>query len=199
VASFLHLQGRIGLLGFHARNEKRSLSDMSKSMPSCIQTPIGKPLPPDPVSKKKRASQRKPKPVIGWREWVALPDLGVEKIKVKVDTGARTSALHAIDLHHFEEEGRKMVRFKVHPYQRDFHRTVESVAEVVDMRNVRNSGGQAEWRPVIHTHIELMGQNWPIEITLTNRDVMGFRMLLGRQAVRRHFLIDPGRSSLSSK
>lgn len=148
---------------------------------------------------KKSTRKKKLKPIIGWREWVGLPDLGIDQIKVKVDTGARTSALHAIDLHYFEEEGRRMVRFRVHPYQRDFERTIEAAAEVVDMRKVRNSGGQAEMRPVIRTCILLMDKSWPVEITLSNRDVMGFRMLLGRQAVRRHFLIDPGRSSLAKK
>ena len=149
--------------------------------------------------KKKRQRQKKLRPIIGWREWVGLPELGIGEIKVKVDTGARTSALHAIDLHYFEVEDQRMVRFKVHPYQRDFDRTIEAVAAVVDMRKVRNSGGQAELRPVIRTSILLMDKNWPVEITLTNRDVMGFRMLLGRQAVRRNFLIDPGRSSLAQK
>lgn len=152
-----------------------------------------------PTVVKKPSARDKSKPTIGWREWVALPDLGIDEIKVKVDTGARTSALHAVDLRYFEEHGRSMVRFRVHPYQRDSSCTVESVAEVVDMRKVRNSGGQAEIRPVIRTSILLMDRSWQAEVTLTNRDDMGFRMLLGRQAVRQNFLVDPGRSSLARK
>ena len=151
------------------------------------------------ASVKPKKKTRKNRPTIGWREWAVLPGLGIDKIKVKVDTGARTSALHAINLHFFERDGRPMVRFKVHPYQRNFRTTIETEAEVVDRRKVRNSGGRSELRPVIRTHIELMGKEWPIEITLTDRDVMGFRMLLGRQAVRRYFLINPGRSFLGDK
>jgi hypothetical protein len=91
-----------------------------------------------------------------------------------------------------------MVSFKVHPYQRDTHRTVMAEAELLDQREVRNSGGQTQVRPVIQTPVELNGYTFPIELTLTNRDVMGFRMLLGRQAVRKRFLVDVSRSFLHS-
>ncbi len=137
-------------------------------------------------------------PAIGWREWVALPELGVQAIKAKVDTGARSSALHAFGLELFEHDGTRWARFEVHPLQDASQGTVEIVAAVVAERGVRSSNGRREWRPVICTDIELMGQRWPIEITLTNRDEMGFRMLLGRQAVRRKFLVHAGRSFLSS-
>jgi hypothetical protein len=137
-------------------------------------------------------------PVIGWREQVALPELGIPEVKAKIDTGARSSALHAFDVHTFERDGIQMVRFKVHPYQRDTHRTVETEAELVDEREVRSSGGHAQLRPVIQTAVALGGKCWSIELTLTNRDVMGFRMLLGRQAVRRRFLVDAGQSFLQS-
>ncbi len=137
-------------------------------------------------------------PIIGWREQLALPDLGIPEVKAKIDTGARSSALHAFDVETFERDGKPMVRFKVHPYQRDAQRTVTAEAELIDQRQVRNSGGQAQVRPVIETTVELNGYTFPIELTLTNRDAMGFRMLLGRQAVRRRFLVDAGRSFLHS-
>lgn len=145
------------------------------------------------------ASSGKQLPVIGWREWICLPEFGIEAIKVKVDTGARSSALHAFDIESFSRGGERMVRFKVHPLQRDSRQSVAAEAELVDERGVRNSGGQLELRPVIKTTIELLGQKWQIELTLTNRDAMGFRMLLGRQALRRRFLVHPGRSFLSGR
>lgn len=137
-------------------------------------------------------------PIIGWREQLALPDLGIPEVKAKIDTGARSSALHAFDVETFERDGKPMVRFKVHPYQRDAQRSVTAEAELIDQRQVRNSGGQAQVRPVIETTVEINGYTFPIELTLTNRDAMGFRMLLGRQAVRRRFLVDAGRSFLHS-
>jgi hypothetical protein len=136
--------------------------------------------------------------VIGWREILALPQLGIEVIKVKIDTGARSSALHAFDVHTFSRNGQEMVRFKVHPDQKDTHRTIEAETELLEYRHVRNSGGHAQLRPVIETTVQLGEAQWPIELTLTNRDVMGFRMLLGRQAVRRRFMIDAGKSFLQS-
>lgn len=137
---------------------------------------------------------RKPPTVLGWREWVALPDLGVRGVKAKLDTGARTSSLHAFRLKRFVRDGTDMVRFDVHPVQRSTAASVTVEAEVVDERMVRSSGGHEETRPVIVTSVELDGQRWPIELTLTRRDTMGFRMLLGRQALRGRALVDPGRS-----
>jgi hypothetical protein len=142
--------------------------------------------------------QQEQLPIIGWREQLALPELGIREVKAKIDTGARSSALHAFDVETFNSNGKRMVRFKVHPYQRDTYRTVMAEAELLDQRQVRNSGGQTQVRPVIETTVELNGDRWSIELTLTNRDVMGFRMLLGRQAVRRRFLVDAGRSFLCS-
>lgn len=138
-------------------------------------------------------------PVIGWREWVALPDLSIPNIKAKIDTGARSSSLHAFDIEYFEREGKRMVRFKVHPYQRDTRRTVVAEAELLGKRKVKSSAGHVQNRPYIRVNAELCGVRWPIELTLTNRDVMGFRMLLGRQAVRRRFLIHAGRSFLGCR
>lgn len=132
--------------------------------------------------------------ILGWREWVALPDLGVRDIKAKLDTGARTSSLHAFHLERYAHQGVAMVRFEVHPVQRSRTASVAVEAEVVDERMVRSSDGREETRPVIVTTLEMGGQTWPIELTLTRRDAMGFRMLLGRQALRRRAVVDPGRS-----
>ena len=133
-------------------------------------------------------------PVIGWREWVKLPDLGIRNIKVKVDTGARSSALHAYDVREFLKGDEEWVRFKIHPDQRSSKRTVTAEAKILEYRSVRNSGGKAARRPVILTTITLLDASWEIELTLANRDEMGFRMLLGREAVRGRLLIDPGGS-----
>jgi hypothetical protein len=136
---------------------------------------------------------------MGWREWLALPELGIPQIKAKVDTGARTSALHAFHIEYFEEGKVPMVRFQVHPLQRNTGQTITATAPVLDKRQVRNSGGHVQERPVIKTLVAIGEHQWPIELTLTNRDVMGFRMLLGREAVRRRFLVDPGGSYLLSQ
>lgn len=138
-------------------------------------------------------------PIIGWREWIKLPEIGITKIKAKIDTGARTSSLHAFDIETFEIDGKPRVKFKIHPKQRDTNQTVIAEAELIDERNVRSSSGQAELRPVILTEVNLMQKKWQVELTLTNRELMGFRMLLGRQAVRGFFLINPGKSYLGKK
>ncbi|MGD1944531.1 MAG: ATP-dependent zinc protease [Leptolyngbyaceae cyanobacterium] len=133
---------------------------------------------------------------VGWREWVSLPQLPVDRVKAKVDTGATTSALHASDLEYFNDGDQLMVRFKIYPLQRDASLTIQAVAPVLEKRSVRNSGGQAQERPVIRTPISFGQQQWEIELTLTNRDLMGFRMLLGREAIRHRFLVDPAGSYL---
>lgn len=143
--------------------------------------------------------ERRRRPVIGWREWVGLPELGVEAIKAKIDTGARSSSLHAFDLERFTEKGVDMVRFAIHPVQRRRRPSVEAVVPVVDERVVRNPGGRAELRPVIVTKVSWNGRLWKVELNLTRRDEMGFRMLLGRQAVRRRFVVDPGRSFVGGR
>jgi len=130
---------------------------------------------------------------------VVLPELGIPAIKAKIDTGARSSALHAYDLHFFTRRGTPMVRFKVHRLQRDMGHVVESVAPLVERREVRNSGGQTTVRPVILTALEMMGETWTIELTLVRRDEMGFRMLLGRQAIRGRFVVDAGQSFYNGK
>lgn len=138
-------------------------------------------------------------PPIGWREWIALPKLSIARIKVKVDTGARSSALHAFDIRPFRRDGQPWVSFKVHPFQRDSSRTVAAEAEVVEYRTIRSSGGHETLRPVILTPVEFLDQNWPIELTLVSRDEMGFRMLLGREAVRGRFVVDAGKSYYGGK
>lgn len=143
--------------------------------------------------------RREELPVIGWREWIELPDLGVEAVKAKVDTGARSSTLHAFDVERFERDDRPWVRFCVHPIQRSTTTTVAAEAPLHDERWVRDSGGREQRRPVILTAARLLARAWPIELTLTNRDAMGFRMLLGRQAVRRRFVVDPGRSFVAGR
>jgi hypothetical protein len=137
------------------------------------------------------------KPTIGWREWVRLPDLGRASVKAKVDTGARTSALHAEALRFVRRGGKRFVRFVVYPRQRSKKGAMEAIAPLVGSRSVRSSNGVTEVRPVVLTTLELGGATWEIELTLTRRDVMGFRLLLGRQAIRGHALVDPGRSFLS--
>lgn len=135
--------------------------------------------------------------IAGWREWVGLPELGVGRIKAKLDTGARTSALHAFGIEQFERDGSAWVRFEVHPVQRSTRSVVIAEAPLVDRRRVRSSSGRAEERLVIMTRLSLGSAGWPVEITLTRRDAMGFRMLVGRQALRRRVLVDSGRSWLT--
>jgi len=137
--------------------------------------------------------------VIGWREWVSLSDLGIDWIKAKIDTGARTSSLHALDVKQFERDGRPWVRFKVHPLQRSTKSTVEVEAPVLEFRHVKSSTGHLTHRPVIRTALVLFGQRRNIDLTLASRDQMGFRMLLGREALRRRFLVDSSRSYLAGK
>lgn len=138
-------------------------------------------------------------PIIGWREWVSLPELNIAKIKAKVDTGARTSALHAFSLQPFVENGKNRIRFDMHPLQHDTNHIVTCVADVVDRRYVTDSGGHEEERHVIQTPITIAGQTWSIEITLTERENMLFRMLLGRSALRKRFIVNPARSFVSTK
>jgi hypothetical protein len=142
--------------------------------------------------KKKRKS-------IGWREWVDLPELGILRIKAKVDTGARTSALHAFSLRPFKEGNQDKISFDIHPVQHDSETVVTCVADIIDKRWVTDSGGHREERYVIYTPIILGEKTWPIEITLTERDSMLFRMLLGRSAIRKRYVVDPARSFIKTR
>ena len=132
--------------------------------------------------------------VIGWREWIAVPALDLPAVKAKIDTGARTSALHAFYVEEDRSEGRHRVRFGLHPLQRRDDIIAHCVAEVLDQRDVMDSGGHIEKRFVIRQRIRLGDHEWPIEITLTNRDTMGFRMLVGRSALLDRFAVDPALS-----
>ncbi len=134
--------------------------------------------------------------VIGWREWVGFPDLGIKNIKAKIDTGARTSALHAFEIKTFMRRGKEYVEFQVHPFQKDNRTVTTCVAEVLDKRTVKNSGGKSSLRPVIAAQLKIGELSWVIELTLINRDEMGFRMLIGREAIRGHLLVNPGNSFL---
>ncbi|WP_394240488.1 ATP-dependent zinc protease family protein [Vibrio astriarenae] len=138
--------------------------------------------------------------ITGWREYLSLPQLGIEKIKAKVDTGARTSCIHAFKVEAFEkhvdEQTQQWVRFWVHPNQHDEQTEIVCEAKVIDERLVRDSGGHETMRYVIETDLHIDNQSWPIEVTLTNRDNMAFRMLLGRTAMENRILVDPAASFL---
>jgi hypothetical protein len=139
-----------------------------------------------------------PPSIIGWREWIALPELGVDRIKTKIDTGARTSSLHAYCIEKFRHRGQEKVRFIIHPLQNNLDITVKCSADLIDQRCITDSGGHREERYVIQTTMAIDENTWPIEITLTNRDIMTFRMLLGRTAIRGRYLVNPKRSFLLS-
>ena len=137
---------------------------------------------------------------MGWREWLALPELGIPAIKAKIDTGAKTSALHAFRQEIFRHKGKDFIRFWIHPLQRKKKIELVCVAPILDQRTVRDSGGHAEKRYVIITPVRVGEHQWPIEVTLTSRDTMMFRMLLGRSAIEEgYFIVDPGASYLMGK
>ncbi|MFV0316394.1 MAG: ATP-dependent zinc protease [Microthrixaceae bacterium] len=143
-------------------------------------------------------SSKPRKGVVGWREWVRIPEFSDVAVKAKVDTGARTSALHAFGLE-LERDGSVITAcFEFHPLQRSSRESTRVRAEVIGFRQVRSSNGRSETRPLVRTPIEVGGVAWPADITLTSRDTMGFRMLLGRAAIARRFLVDPGRSYLQN-
>ena len=129
--------------------------------------------------------------ILGWEEWVGLPVLGLPSLKAKEDTGARTSALHARLIEPYDDNGIAMVRFTVQPVRRRPAIEIVCSAPVVDIRAVTSSNGEAERRIVIVTDIEVGSRVWPIEITLTNRESMTYRMLIGRQALQPGMLVDP--------
>jgi len=143
---------------------------------------------------------KRPKNIIGWEEWCGLPDLGLPAIKAKIDTGAKTSALHAYDIERFQKDGRDHVRFKIHPLQRNNDLEKICEAPMVDRRGVTSSNGEREKRFVIITRLAFPDKEIEAELTLTSRHNMAFRMLLGREALRKaRFTVDPARSYLLGK
>lgn len=136
----------------------------------------------------------KTKPIIGWREWVSLPGLSVDKIRAKVDSGAATSALYATHIREFERSGKTWVRFRLYVGLQGNRNHVMAEAPVVGRRKVRSSSGVAEERYVVREKICLADRCFTVQFTLTNRRMMQFAMLLGRQAMRRRFLVDPSLS-----
>ena len=153
-------------------------------------TALGKPLSESARPKEIEA----PLVIIGWREWVSLPELGIRHIKAKIDTGARSSSLHAFDITPFTRDDTPMVGFSVHPVQRRENFSVQCEAPIHDIRSVRSSSGEARDRYVSQTPVIWVGEKWIVELTLADRTEMGFRMLIGREAVRGRMLVDPGRS-----
>ncbi len=137
--------------------------------------------------------------VIGWREWVSLPELGVKRVKAKIDTGARSSSIHAFDVETYFENEQEFVRFTIHPAQRREQPEIAAVAPILERRSIRSSNGECQSRIVIRTTLSLLGQEFPIDLTLANRDAMGFRMLLGREAVRGRYLIEASQSYLGGR
>lgn len=150
--------------------------------------PIGQPKKPP-----------RPKPVLGWREWISLPDLGIDAIKAKVDTGARSSSLHAEEIREFTRDDSAFVEFHAWPAGETVDAGTYCVAPLLEYRTVRSSNGVEERRPVIRTRFEIAGRTWTIDLTLTSRAEMGFQMLLGREAIRKRFFVDAGRSFLMGR
>lgn len=135
----------------------------------------------------------------GWREWVQLPDVEIPWIKAKLDTGANSSALHAHKIKLFERDGEEWVRFKVRPWQKSYDDETVVELPVLGRRLIRSSNGQVQERYVVKMKIVVVGKTVDAEVTLTNRDSMGFRMLIGRQALRRGFDVTSSRSFLGER
>ena len=146
-----------------------------------------------------RKRKLKSRPLIGWREWAAFPDLGVDRINAKIDTGAKTSAIHAFRPKVIETDDGELVEFYLHPRRRRKTPEIFCRLPLIDRRIIRSSNGQAEERLVVKTPVRMGEQAWPIELTLTNRDAMGFRLLIGRDALVKRFLIQPEASYLLGK
>ena len=144
-------------------------------------------------------SELNPARTIGWREWIKLPDLGIKRVKAKIDTGARSSSLHAYDIEILERDGIQIVQFKIQPLQKNRVQIVEASAPVHEFRKVRSSNGQTTTRPVIRTSIEIYAIRYEIDVTLFDRTKMGFRMLIGREALQDRFVVDAAKSYCGGK
>ncbi len=134
--------------------------------------------------------------IAGSEEWCSLAILGIPAVKARIDSGARTSSLHALNIRPFTRNNTRWVSFEVHPLQNERSTVLRCEARVLDRRSVKNSGGSSEKRYVIKTTLGLGDGEWEIELTLTNRDSMGYRMLIGREAMSRRLLVDPAESFL---
>ncbi len=136
---------------------------------------------------------------IGWREWVSLPELKIPALKAKIDTGAKTSSLHAFNITPVQRNNMEFVTFDIHPVQKNNHFILTCEAPVIDKRIVKDSGGHEELRYVIKTALTLGTDNMTIEMTLSNRDNMRFKMLLGRHALKNKYCVNPAQSYLCGK
>ena len=136
---------------------------------------------------------------IGWQEWVSLPNLNIPALKAKIDTGAKTSSLHAFDIRRCKRKSVDCVKFIVEPIQGNHLVQVPCCAPIIDIRNVMSSNGHMEKRFVISDTLEVGDRSWTIEITLSNRDPLRYRMLLGREALRRQTIIEPAKKLMVGK
>ncbi|MBC8158540.1 MAG: ATP-dependent zinc protease [Alphaproteobacteria bacterium] len=143
-----------------------------------------------------KKTRKTKKTQIGWREWIGFPELGIDRIKAKVDTGARTSAIHAFRVRKIDDEDEPRVEFFLHPVQHRRNPELRCVADIADERTITSSNGERETRYVIFTPMRLGEDIWQIELTLSDRDQMGFRVLAGRSAIRGRCIVDPGSSFL---
>ncbi|EWT03404.1 hypothetical protein N865_16860 [Intrasporangium oryzae NRRL B-24470] len=137
--------------------------------------------------------------IAGWREWITLPGIGVPFVKAKLDTGARSSSLHAFDIEEYDLDGRPWVRFSIHPWQRSSEDSTVVTCPVHDLRPVRSSSGHVAERVVVLMDLVLVGREITAEVSLSNRDEMGFRMLVGREALRQGLVVDSSRSYLGGR
>lgn len=153
----------------------------------------------EPANSNTADGRREPDAVAGWREWVRLPDVPVRWIKAKLDTGARSSAIHAFDVEERTVDGELRVSFSIHPWQRSDEDAARLDAPVIDRRLVRSSNGGSEERLVVPMVIRLLGRDVATQMTLSNRDEMGFRLLIGRDALSQGFLVDPARSYVGGR
>ena len=143
---------------------------------------------------KKGKAARSQRAVIGWREWAAFPDLGVERINAKIDTGAKSSAIHALKVREIDIDGEAHAAFFLHPLQGRGKPQIACCEPIVDRRVIRSSNGQEEARLVIRTRLAMGDRVWKIELTLADRDAMGYRLLIGRDALGRKYLVNPAAS-----
>lgn len=139
-------------------------------------------------------TRKKPLTEIGWREWVAFPEYGVAQIKAKIDTGAKTSAVHAFRINEMHVNGAPHVEFFLHPEQKRRQPEMQCIAPIKDKRLIKSSNGQVQERIIVSTLLAIAGEEWTIDLSLSNRDEMGFRLLLGRDALRNKVIIHPGKS-----